>query len=467
MTDSVSAAREKKAVALTSVIAAVALTGMKVVVGILTGSLGILAEALHSGLDLVAAVVTYFAVRFSDRPPDEKHPYGHGKIESVSALFETFLLLVTCAWIIWEAVERLLFKSVHVDPSVWAFAVMGISIIVDIGRSRALRRVALKHGSQALEADALHFTTDIWSSSVVILGLALVALGKGTTVEPFLLHADAVAALIVAFIVLGVSWRLIRSAFDVLMDRAPEGLVGEIERLAYRVPGVVGCRRVRVRNVGPKTFVDFVLEVPRSMPLERSHELATRVEREIEEVLPHTDVTLHIEPVVQETEDWAQKVQAAAGRLGHFVHDVRVGPERGRRVVHCHLEVDPGLSLRAAHEQADRFEEALRSEFPEVEEVNTHIESREDGILPDECVPRDVPRVEAALRASLRELKVKGSCHDVKVYRLGNRRVVALHCDVDGELPVAEAHALSSRLGESLKKKFPEILRVQIHLEPK
>jgi cation diffusion facilitator family transporter len=458
---------EKRSVALTSVAAAVFLTGFKIVVGLLTGSLGILAEALHSALDLVAAVVTYLAVRYSDRPPDERHPYGHGKVESLSALFETFLLLATCTWIIWEAVERLFFKDVHVEPSVWAFVVMGTSIVVDIGRSRALKRAALKHGSQALEADALHFSTDIWSSSVVILGLTLVALGRGTTMEPLLLKADAMAAMVVAFIVLGVSWRLIRAALDVLMDRSPEGLVAEVERLAYGVPGIVGCRRVRTRVVGNRTFVDRVLEVPRSTPLERSHELATHVEARIEAALPHTDVTLHVEPVAQEAEDWAQKVQGAAGRLGHYVHDVRVSSDGRRRVVHCHLEVDPGLSLRDAHAQADRFEEALLAEFPEVAEVNTHIESRDDGVLPDEEVLRDVPKVEAALRAILHELKVKGACHDVKVYRLGNRRIVALHCDLEGDQPVGEAHALSSRVGEALKKRFPEILRVQIHLEPK
>lgn len=461
------AADEKRNVALTSVAAAVFLTGLKIGVGILTGSLGILAEALHSALDLVAAVVTYFAVRFSDRPPDEKHPYGHGKIESLSALFETLLLLATCTWIIWEAVERLFFKNVHVEPSVWAFAVMGISIVVDISRSRALKRVALKHGSQALEADALHFSTDIWSSAVVLLGLTLVALGKGSGWESTLLKADSVAALIVAFIVLGVSWRLIRSAVDVLLDRAPEGLVAEIERIALSIPDVVGVRRVRVRNVGHLAFVDFVLEVPRSLPLERSHETATRVEKAIETSLPQTDVTLHVEPVAQEAEDWAQKVQGAAGRLGHFVHDVRVSSSGQRRVVHCHLEVDPGLSLKAAHEQADRFEEALRDEFPEISEVNTHIESRDDGSLPDEQAIRDVPRYEAALREILRRMKAPGLCHDVKVYRLGSRRIVALHCEVDGELPVSEAHAFSSRVGESLKKRFPEVLRVQIHLEPR
>jgi len=168
------AQKEKREAALSSVVAALLLTGLKLAIGLLTGSLGILAEAAHSGLDLVAALVTFFAVRLSDRPPDEHHLYGYGKIENLSALIETLLLLITCVWIIYEAIQRLFFKSVEIEASIWAFAVMGISIVVDITRSRILYAAARKHKSQALEADALHFSTDIWSSSVVIVGLGLV-----------------------------------------------------------------------------------------------------------------------------------------------------------------------------------------------------------------------------------------------------------------------------------------------------
>ncbi len=198
------AEHEKNRVALTSVVAALFLTGFKVVTGLMTGSMGILAEAAHSALDLIAAVITLFAVRFSGRPADLEHTYGHGKIENLSALFETFLLFLTCVWIIYESVKRLLFVDVHVQVSIWAFVVVILSVIIDFGRSRALARTAKKYNSQALEADALHFSTDIWSSLVVLMGLILVLIAKRTGIA-WLVKADAAAALIVAGIVIHVS----------------------------------------------------------------------------------------------------------------------------------------------------------------------------------------------------------------------------------------------------------------------
>jgi len=223
MTDAASTAgmqREKKAVALNSIFAAVAITLMKVVVGIGTGSLGILSEAAHSGLDLVAAAITYFSVRVSDKPADAEHQYGHGKIESFSAFLETGLLLLTCVWIVYEAGKRLFFHSVEIEPTVWAFLVMGTSMVADFWRSRRLRRIADKYHSQALQADALHFNTDIWSSGVVILGLALVLLGRHYSLS-WMAKADPIAALVVACIVVYVSWRLARQTIDTLLDARP------------------------------------------------------------------------------------------------------------------------------------------------------------------------------------------------------------------------------------------------------
>ncbi len=251
--------REKRWAALTSVLAAVFLTLMKLVVGILTGSLGILAEAAHSALDLVAAAVTLFAVRVSGRPADQEHSYGHGKVENLSALFETLLLLVTCVWIIYEAIQRLFFKSVEVDPSIWAFLVMFIAIVVDFSRSRMLYRVAKKYDSQALEADALHFSTDIWSSSVVIGGLVLVVISQRFGI-PWLAKADSVAAIGVAGIVVWVSLQLGQRTVMALLDGVPASLRDAVFR-AVRVPGVVEVKQVRVRRSGPEAFADVRLSV--------------------------------------------------------------------------------------------------------------------------------------------------------------------------------------------------------------
>ena len=215
--------KEKRAAALSSVIAAIGLTTFKLIVGLLTNSLGILAEAAHSGLDLVAAAMTYFAVRVSDKPADKEHPFGHGKIENLSALFETVLLLGTSAWIIYEAVQRLFFVSVKVEASIWSFIVMGTSIVIDFTRSRLLSRAARKYNSQALEADALHFSTDIWSSSVVILGLIGLSVARRIPGLDWMHKADSLAALVVAVIVIYISAELGWRTISALLDTAPAG----------------------------------------------------------------------------------------------------------------------------------------------------------------------------------------------------------------------------------------------------
>ena len=292
-----SAQREKNAAALSSVVAAVGLTTFKIVVGVATGSLGILAEAAHSGLDLLAALMTFLAVRIAGRPADEGHPYGHGKAENLSALFETLLLLVTCGWIIYEAIQRLFFKHVQVEVSIWSFIVMMTSIVVDYTRSRILYRAARKHNSQALEADALHFSTDIWSSSVVILGLILVLLAERVPDLAFLARADALAALAVALIVVYVSLELGIRTVAVLMDAAPRGVAERVSAACRAVPGVADCHAVRVHYSGPKLFVDVHINLDGNLSLESAHALTEAVERAVQALYPEADVTVHPEPI--------------------------------------------------------------------------------------------------------------------------------------------------------------------------
>jgi cation diffusion facilitator family transporter len=280
--------REKRSAALASLAAAVVLTALKILVGLLTGSLGILAEAAHSGLDLVAALTTYLAVRISVRPPDSTHLYGHGKIENLSALFETGLLLATCGWIAVEAVRRLTRHTAPVEVTFWSFAVMAISIGVDLSRSRVLSRAAKKYHSQALEADALHFQTDVWSSAVVIAGLIGARLGIGS--------ADAVAALGVSAVAIWISARLGRRTVDGLLDSAPAGLEEQILAVVEGVPGVRNCHNVRVRSSGPVLFIDLHVLVDGTQTLEQAHGLTETIEAAIQEVAPRADVTVHPEP---------------------------------------------------------------------------------------------------------------------------------------------------------------------------
>lgn len=288
--------QEKWSVALNSVLAASGLTLLKIIVGLTTGSLGILAEAAHSGLDLVAGLMTLFAVRFSDRPADHTHHYGHGKVENLSALFETLLLLGTCAWILYEAIHRLITHEIHIDLNIWAFLVMGISIVVDLSRSRALYRVAHRFKSQALEADALHFRTDIWSSGVVILGLFCVLISQNTPALTFLHHADAIAAIGVVFIVLYISGKLAIRTVQALLDVAPTGLRKKIIEEVEALPGIRNCHDVRIRYSGAQPFVDVHVFVDGDQTLTEAHRLTEQVEQAIQKLIPRADVLVHPEP---------------------------------------------------------------------------------------------------------------------------------------------------------------------------
>ncbi len=287
---------EKSLAALSSVGAAVFLTSLKVVVGLVSGSLGILAEAAHSGLDLAAAVVTLIAVRAASKPADRGHAYGHGKVENLSALVETLLLLATCTWIIIKSFQRLASGRVEVDASIWTFAVMAVSIVVDFSRSRMLYRVAAKHRSQALEADALHFSTDIWSSGVVILGLLGVRVAQAYPELSFLGEADAVAALVVAGIVVFVSGQLGLRTIQGLLDASPAGAAEKIKKRVEELDGVFDCHAVRVRHSGPHYFVDLHVTMDGDLPLHTAHDLTERVEQVVNEILPDADVTVHPEP---------------------------------------------------------------------------------------------------------------------------------------------------------------------------
>lgn len=281
--------KEKKRVALISVFAAIFITGFKLIVGLLTGSLGIISEALHSGLDMVAAVITYFSVRVSDKPADREHNYGHGKVENLSALIETILLLVTCVWIIYEAVHRLTSGETKIEVSVWSYIVVISSIIIDYTRSRALYKVAKKHNSQALEADALHFSTDIWSSTVVLFGLiAYQFLGWYA--------ADSIAALFVAVIVLYVSYQLGRRAIDVLLDKSPQNTTQIVREILKTFPEVLKHHSLKTRTAGADTFIKFNVHFNPDLSLREVHEVCDKIEAEIQSQIARSEVYIHAEP---------------------------------------------------------------------------------------------------------------------------------------------------------------------------
>ena len=463
------ASREKRAVALSSVLAAVLLTGMKLVVGVSTGSLGILSEAAHSALDLVAAVVTLVAVRVSGRPADREHTYGHGKVENLSALFEVALLFATCIWIIVEAVDRLFFKVVHVEATPVAFAVMIASIVIDISRSRALARVAKKYSSQALEADALHFSTDVWSSSVVLLGLVGVLLAARPGLG-WLVKADAVAALGVAAIVVWVSYTLGRKTAGDLLDEVPPGLRDDLFQ-AVRVPGVVDVGRVRVRRSGPETFADVTLMVGGDTRLEQAHEIANSAEIAVRRLLPGADVVVHVEPSAplgpRHPEDLVAVVRRIAAEHALAVHDIRLQDVLGSRSLELHVEVDGSLSIAEAHERASEFEAAVRRASRALNHVVTHIEPLAAATLARPVTPAEELRVLEILHELSRDPDLGCQPHDVTVQRTGPDLSVSFHCAVGADIAVADAHALTERVERALRERLRHVGRVTIHVEPR
>lgn len=462
------AEREKHTVALSSVWAAVFLTGFKLTVGLATNSLGILSEAAHSGLDLVAALMTFLAVRVSSRPPDPDHHFGHGKVENLSALLETLLLLVTCVWIVYEAINRLFFKEAQVEASVWAFVVMGASILVDVGRSRALYRVARKHRSQALEADALHFSTDIWSSSVVILGLALVRLADLLPdYRAWLLRADAVSAMVVAGVVVSVSLRLGRRTVDALLDRAPSGLEERIRATVVQVANVRDVGRIRLRMAGPVTFVEVTISVEPGVPAGMAHEVATQVEESVSALCPPCDVIVHVEPAEPASGDIRGQVHALAAQAGLAVHDLRIHPIGDRHQIEMDLEVPEGLSLEEAHQLATALEHSLADRLGEKIEITTHIEVAPPlSAHPGEDITAQEGRlVEQVLAVAEAQQGLEG-CHDVRVRRVDGALYVSLHCLCLSDRPIEEVHRLASELERRLHEAVPEVAHFLLHVEP-
>src|SRR5215469_8079442 len=335
--------QEKKRAALLSVGSAALLLCLKTFLVWSTSSLGILSEALHSGLDLVAAVITFLSVRVSDQPADDRHLYGHGKFENFSAFMETALLVLTALYIIYEAFYRLFFHSVHIQPSVTAILILLAALAIDLTRARALSKVAKKHTSEALEADALHFSTDVWSTIVVIFGVALVWAGNTWNV-PWLVYADSLAALAVAGVILWLSSQLGRRTIDALLDAAPEGLQNEITNAIAHMEGVLGVERVRVRRSGNRHFVDATVSVPRAANLEQVHALTDAIEQRVGQIVP-ADVLVHTEPRAPDNEDLFESIRAVAQRMGHPIHDISAYQQDGNLFVELHLEVDENLSL--------------------------------------------------------------------------------------------------------------------------
>jgi len=451
----------KEKAALGSIAASAALTAAKAVIGLLTGSLAILSEAGHSLLDLAATLLTYFAVRISGKPADAEHQYGHGKMESVTALAETALLFLLTGVVIFEAVQRLVgARAYAVAATPAAFVVIAGSIAVDFFRARALKRVAKATSSEALEADALHFSSDMWSSIAVLIGLFGVAAGYP--------QADAAAALVVAVFICIAGYRLGRRTIDTLTDAAPAGVSERVSAIARQIPGVVVVERVRARPAGAVLFVELGVAVSRTLPLDRVADIKIQLIRAIRADLPAAELTITTEPRALDNETVRERVMVIARDLGLAIHHIAVQAIAGRLSVSADLEVDGTQALGAAHDVASRLEQAVRDELgPEVE-VETHIEPLPADVLAGrDAAPERIAEVRDVLTALGAEIPDLAEVHDVRVRETPDGDIVNFHCRVDPTRSVAAVHDMVDALERRLRRKFPEITRVTGHAEPR
>ncbi len=456
---------EKRQVALRSMIAAACMTLLKLAAGLLSGSLGVLSDAAHSALDMAAAALTFLSVRVSDKPADEDHTYGHGKVENISAFVEAGLMAISCAWIIVEAVERIAGRAVQLRHPFWPALVLVASIGVDWWRSRQLRAVADRTGSPALAMDAFHFASDIWSTLAVLIGLGASWIGSRLGVS-WLRFADPFAAIVVSIMILRITLELTRDAIGALTDQVPAQMRRRIVREVERVDGVMAVEQARVRRSGPLYFVDLALALPRRNTFEHTEELVHAATQAVHRLLPRADVVIHSVPRQARTESVFDRVRAVAARNNVQVHELSVQSHHGRLRVEQHLELDENLALVDAHSFVTVLEAEILREAPEVDSVLTHIESEPATIEQPEEIRVDDRRIEQAMRSAAAELEEIIDVHQIEVRRAGDHIDLSCHCTMPDKTTMQRVHKVITELEDRFKLACPEVRRVTIHPEP-
>jgi cation diffusion facilitator family transporter len=499
--------KEKIKIALTSIAASFILTIIKLAIGLFTNSLGLLSEALHSGIDVIAAVMTFYAVRMAMKPPDIEHHYGHGKFESLTSLTEVILLFVTAGWIFYEGIERIFFKHVIPEITIFSIIVMATSIVVDLGRSRALFKVAHKYGSQALEADALHFRVDMLTSSIVLGGLAVVYIFGFP-------NADAYAAITVSALIVYTSLGLGRRTLDVLLDKAPKGVQSQIIESLKGFEGIKNAHKIRIRKIGTETFVDMHIEVPRTFSHDKAHRLATLVQNKIkDEILPDSDVIVHVDAVEDAmTETIKDKIRLYASDFPQIknIHSLYLSKviDVETDVVHSYpqpilssesvekenngdkkkpfaqkslnlyldVQMENTLSFDDAHNIVDEFEQKIKNELPSINKITTHIETEND-IDSSLGYEQKEEQTDSHLLNEIKNaaLSVNGviDCKDIALVNLGSDVHITLTIKIKtyssnnsrNKMSIEEAHDMSTKV----QNKIIEITgaaRVVVHTEP-
>lgn len=495
---------EKKRIVITSIIASACLALFKLIIGFHTNSLGIISESFHSGLDVLAALMTFYAISIVIKPPDSKFTYGYAKIESLSSLTQILLLFLVAGYIFYEGLERIFFKIIEPEITFFSFAIMIISIVVDYGRSKALFRVARKYGSQAIEADALHFKADMISSSIVIVGLVVVIVLK-------IPNADAYAALIIACMIIYTSLGLGKRTIDVLLDKAPKGIKHVILESVSGLEGVDKAHDIRVRNVGSKFFVDLHVEVPRTSTNDKAHKIATSVENQIRNIIPNSDVLVHVDAIETESETITDIIRLIASETegiknvhsiylsqipGHmeknidkisyenkldkndsmlFNKEIDSKPKTQNKItnklLHLYLDVqvDSELDLRTAHNIIERFESKVKEEIPIIKNITTHIEfENEQGKIIG--IEKEVNSFHIEkIRKSCFKIKGVVDCKDIGIVDMGESQHITLTIIIQSsnpqDLTVYDAHQIATDV-QQMVMYDTGATRVVVHAEP-
>jgi len=450
----------KERIALWSVIAAVLLTVIKVVVGVITNSLGVISEALHSGIDLIAAFATLFAVMRSDLPPDPGHLYGHGKIENLSSLIETILLFATAAGVVYEAFDRLFISQATVSVGWFALLVMVISIIVNYSRSKVMYRTAKKYKSQALEADAAHFSADLITSIVVIVGIVPTAFGFS--------FADPLAAIGVAAIIVLIGYRIGRKSIDTLMDASPPGMVKLINEESRKVDGVQKVGRIRVRESGSRTFIDINVFIDKVLPLEVAHKVTEDLTKRIQSVIPDSDVIVHAEPLSIESSNLVVRIREESSNFPDIknIHNIRIFEIDKKLHIDFHIEIEGNLSLIKAHDLSTDLESRVKALSASITEVSSHVEPIDGGVV---NVDRDSDAgkiLREKLEMLITEYPEIKCLNKIEINKVGDKFNLTLNCAFKGNITVNEAHKIADQLESSIRSKIAGINNVSIHLEP-
>lgn len=449
---------EKRSVALYSILAAIGMIVGKSAVGLMTGSLAILTDALHSLLDMGASIITYFAVRVSDRPADQHHHFGHGKVESLAALSQVILLLLTCIWIIHEAVGRLMSGDSIVVMNVWAYVVIVGAIIIDITRVRVLRRTAKKYKSLALEADALNFSTDIYSSLVVLFGMTAVSMGWPM--------ADAVAAIGVAIFIITAIYRLGKQSIDILLDRAPLDTEGKILEIITSEPEVIGVDSIRLRSDGRTTFAELTLDVDRSLSFARASELKGWLNEKVRLAMNDVDVTCSFRPVSPESEEITSAIQYVVSSFGLSTHHVIISEEEGGYFVSMHIEMPGDTTLEDAHKSTDEITKKLHEAVRGLKKVVIHTQPYKSDTTLAGGAPPDIDWVAKKVKSVVESFNDVEDCHNIVLTPHKNGLALSADMRLDGKMILSKIDSVSIRVQEKLNEEIPDLKSITLHLEP-